>query len=86
LRNIRSALLFDHPVRVIGTPGSGKTMMASLVEFRLVESILRDQSSENNRSLASVLASSGFTRDERPRIAAVRTDGIGISRFLGAAV
>lgn len=65
-------LLFDHPVRVIGTPGSGKTMMASLVEFRLIESILRDQSSENNRSLASVLARCGFTRDERPIIAAVR--------------
>lgn len=68
----KRSLLFDHPVRVIGTPGSGKTMMASLVEFRLVESILRDQSSENNRSLASVLASCGFTLDERPRIAAVR--------------
>ena len=57
---------------MIGTPGSGKTMMASLVEFRLVESILRDQSSENNRSLASVLASCGFTENERPKIAAVR--------------
>lgn len=68
----KRALLFDHPVRVIGTPGSGKTMMASLVEFRLLESILRDQSSENNRSLASVLASCGFTENERPRIAAVR--------------
>ncbi|XIA62042.1 hypothetical protein ACFIOY_20360 [Bradyrhizobium sp. TZ2] len=68
----KRALLFDHPVRVIGTPGSGKTMMASLVEFRLIESILRDQSSENNRSLASVLASCGFTQDERPRIAAIR--------------
>lgn len=65
-------LLFDYPVRVIGTPGSGKTMMASLVEFRLIESILRDQSSENNRSLASVLARCGFTHDERPRVAAVR--------------
>ncbi|WP_108517019.1 hypothetical protein [Bradyrhizobium algeriense] len=65
-------LLFDYPVRVIGTPGSGKTMMASLVEFRLIESILRDQSSENNRSLASVLARCGFTHDERPRVAGVR--------------
>lgn len=65
-------LLFDYPVRVIGTPGSGKTMMASLVEFRLIESILRDQSSENNRSLASVLARCGFTHDERPSVAAVR--------------
>lgn len=68
----KRSLLFDQPVRVIGTPGSGKTMMASLVEFRLVESILRDQSSENNRSLASVLARCGFTENERPKIAAVR--------------
>ena len=30
-------LLFGQTVRVMGTPGSGKTMMASLVEFRLVE-------------------------------------------------
>ena len=32
-------LLFQQTVRVIGTPGSGKTMMASLVEFRLVENV-----------------------------------------------
>jgi len=68
----KRSLLFDYPVRVIGTPGSGKTMMASMVEFRLVESILRDQSNENNRSLASALAACGFTHEEAPKIAAVR--------------
>jgi hypothetical protein len=68
----KRAVLFDYPVRVIGTPGSGKTMMASLVEFRLIESILRDQSSENNRTLASALTASGFTHGEVPLIAAVR--------------
>lgn len=64
--------LFDMPVRLIGTPGSGKTMMATLVEFRLLETILRDQSSANNRILASVLASTGFSDGDLPLVAAVR--------------
>jgi hypothetical protein len=64
--------IFDMPVRVIGTPGSGKTMMATLVEFRLVEAILRDQSSQSNRALASTLALAGFTENEAPTVAAVR--------------
>jgi hypothetical protein len=65
-------LLFQQTVRVIGTPGSGKTMMASLVEFRLVENVLRDQNNENNRLLARAFAASGFTADEVPTVAAVR--------------
>ena len=65
-------LLFQQTVRVIGTPGSGKTMMASLVEFRLVESVLRDQNNENNRLLARAFAASGFAADEVPTVAAVR--------------
>lgn len=65
-------LLFQQPVRVIGTPGSGKTMMASLVEFRLVESVLRDQNNENNRLLARAFAACGFSADQVPTVAAVR--------------
>lgn len=65
-------LLFQQTVRVIGTPGSGKTMMASLVEFRLVENVLRDQNNENNRLLARAFAASGFTAGEVPTVAAVR--------------
>jgi hypothetical protein len=65
-------LLFEQTVRVIGTPGSGKTMMASLVEFRLVESVLRDQNNENNRLLARAFAACGFAADEVPTVAAVR--------------
>ena len=68
----KKAALFDLPVRVIGSPGSGKTMMASLVEFRLVEVILRDLSSVNHRVLGGALAASGFTDGERPLVAAVR--------------
>ncbi len=48
-RHSKIGNLLDLPVRIIGSPGTGKTMMASLVEFRLVEAVLRDQSSEGNR-------------------------------------
>jgi len=71
-RHPKKAALFDLPVRVIGSPGSGKTMMASLVEYRLVEAILRDQSNANNKVLAAALAQSGFIADEKPVVAAVR--------------
>src|SRR5258708_25170319 len=47
-------------------------MMASLVEFRLVERVLRDQNKENNRVLARAFAACGFAADEVPTVAAVR--------------
>ena len=68
----KKSALFDLPVRVIGSPGSGKTMMASLVEFRRVESILRDQRNANNRTLAAALAASGFILNGAPTVAVVR--------------
>ena len=64
--------LFDLPVRILGAPGSGKTMLAMLAEFRLVEAILRDQSSDTNRDLAQALEGAGFLEDGRPKVAAVR--------------
>ena len=47
-------------------------MMASLIEFRLVESVLRDQNNDNNRMLARAFAASGFATNEIPTVAAVR--------------
>ena len=64
--------LFNLPVRILGAPGSGKTMLATLAEFRLVEMILRDQTNETNRELAQAIADAGFLQNGRPRIAAVR--------------
>lgn len=64
--------MFEVPVRIIGEPGSGKTMLAKLAEFRMVEAILRDLSSSTNRELASALAGAGFLADGRPNVAAVR--------------
>ena len=64
--------LFSLPVRILGAPGSGKTMLARLAEFRLVETILRDQTNNTNRELAKALADAGFLEEGRPHIAAVR--------------
>lgn len=64
--------LFRLPVRILGSPGSGKTMLATLAEFRLIEAILRDQSNDANRELAAALADAGFLRNGKPCIAAVR--------------
>lgn len=64
--------MFEVPVRIIGAPGSGKTMLATLAEFKMVEAILRDKTSSTNRTLAAALAQAGFLRDGKPHVAAVR--------------
>ncbi|WP_396593829.1 hypothetical protein [Brevundimonas sp. R86498] len=64
--------MFEVPVRIIGAPGSGKTMLATLAEFRIVETILRDQTSPTNRNLAAALTQAGFLQDGKPHVAAVR--------------
>lgn len=71
-RHPRRDDVFDLPVRILGAPGSGKTMLATLAEFRLVETILRDQTNQTNRELAGALADAGFLENGKPRIAAVR--------------
>ncbi len=63
---------FELPVRIIGEPGSGKTMLAKLAEFRMVDSIARDLSSATNRELAGALGAAGFLQDGVPVVAAVR--------------
>src|SRR3546814_10328541 len=45
--------MFELPVRIIGAPGSGKTMLATLAEFRMVETILKDETNPANRTLRS---------------------------------
>lgn len=64
--------MFDVPVRIIGAPGSGKTMLATLAEFRMVETILKDETNPTNRTLADALAQAGFLQAGKPHVAAVR--------------
>lgn len=63
---------FELPVRIIGEPGSGKTMLAKLAEFRMVDAIARDLSSATNRELAGALSDVGFLQAGVPQVAAVR--------------
>jgi len=64
--------MFEVPVRIIGAPGSGKTMLATLAEFKMVEAILADETNAANRTLADALAQAGFLKDGKPHVAAVR--------------
>ncbi len=64
--------MFEVPVRIIGAPGSGKTMLATLAEFRMVETILKDETNPINRTLAAALEQAGFLREGKPHVAAVR--------------
>lgn len=64
--------MFELPVRIIGEPGSGKTMLAKLAEFRMVDAVARDLSSSTNRDLAGALGEAGFLVGGVPRVAAVR--------------
>ena len=64
--------MFELPVRIIGEPGSGKTMLAKLAEFRMVDAIARDLSSSTNRDLAGALGDVGFLVGGVPHVAAVR--------------
>ena len=64
--------MFEVPVRIIGPPGSGKTMLATLAEFKMVEIILKDPTNQTNRGLASALEAAGFLESGKPRVAAVR--------------
>src|SRR3546814_13843906 len=56
-RHPRRDDLFNLPVRILGAPGSGKTMLATLAEFRLIETILRNQTNDKNRELQGALRS-----------------------------
>lgn len=64
--------MFEVPVRIIGSPGSGKTMLATLAEFKMVEAILKDPSNATNRTLAAALSDAGILQGGKPHVAAVR--------------
>ena len=62
---------FSMPVRLIGRPGTGKTMIAMITEFRLVETVALN-SSDQNKDLAAALNDAGFLDGNLPKVASVR--------------
>src|SRR3546814_17878839 len=66
----RKADLLDLPVRILGAPGSGKTMLAMTAEFSLFGMILPDLNIQNNKDLAHALANAGIRGAGNPTAAA----------------
>ncbi|MBI4831911.1 MAG: hypothetical protein HY801_10240 [Candidatus Lindowbacteria bacterium] len=63
---------YDRLVTVVGTPGSGKTSIARLVEFDTVIALLRTLHSKDHKDLAQTLGECDMLSDSRPKVLACR--------------
>lgn len=64
--------LFERLIRIVGTPGSGKTTLATLLESRMVEAVLADPDKEGYADIIQALNVCGFVEKGKQTIAAVR--------------
>jgi hypothetical protein len=68
----KAAALYDRLVLIHGTPGSGKTTIARLVEFPMLITLLKNDKFEPHRNLISALAECGVIQENRPAVLACR--------------
>lgn len=64
--------LYEKLVRVIGSPGSGKTTMATLIEARMVSAVLADPDKQDYREIIGALAACGMVERGIQAVAGVR--------------
>jgi len=64
--------LYDRLVTIVGTPGSGKTTMAALLEARMIHIVTADPQREGYREIVGALRAVGAVKEGSPTIAAVR--------------
>lgn len=64
----REGRLYDRLAMVIGTPGSGKTTLARLFEFRTLTTLLRNRNMGNYKPLVDTLTSCGAISDGHPSL------------------
>lgn len=65
--------LYDRLVLITGTPGSGKTTIAQLLQFHLVDVLRRNQKHSGYKELvAALVACAAIDDDGRPLVAGVR--------------
>jgi len=67
-----SSSLFDRFVVIVGSPGSGKTTLARLLEFSTLSSALDAHTRSEVRPLIDALNSAGVISDLKPRVLGVR--------------
>lgn len=71
-RPAREGTLYDRLAIIVGTPGSGKTTIASVLQFHLVDAVRRVQGPGYKELLKALIACGALDDDERPRVAGVR--------------
>lgn len=64
--------LLNRLVFVTGTPGSGKTTMARLLQLDALDALQRNRNSQEYREILSAIASCGFFENGHPVLAAIR--------------
>lgn len=64
--------LFEQLIRIVGTPGSGKTTLATLLEARMVEAVLADPEKDGYPEIIQALEGCQFIENGQQKIAAVR--------------
>lgn len=71
-RHAKDGTLYDRLCTVIGTPGSGKTTIATLLQFRTVETLLNSSDIPEYKALQQALSRCGVIREGKAAILGCR--------------
>ena len=71
-RHAKDGTLYDRLCTVIGTPGSGKTTIATLLQFKTVETLRNSPNIAEHKALLNALSKCGVIKDNRTQILGCR--------------
>jgi len=64
--------LYDRLVKVLGTPGSGKTTIAMLIEFAKMHLVCRDPEHDSYKPIIQAMSECGLVTDGKPSVVSCR--------------